>query len=90
MSDVRGLGLLQGIGLVKNKASGKPFSTDGSFAAAVVAECMKRNVWVYPAGGAAPVGDALLIGPPFTITEQEIGDIVRVLRESIDAAVSAG
>ena len=56
----------------------------GAWADQVVAEALRRGVWVYPAGdGNAP--DALLIGPPFTITEAEMDVVVAVVGESISA-----
>jgi len=45
---------------------------------------MKRGVWVYPAGD-GHVPDALLIGPPFTITDAEMDRVVTVVDESINA-----
>jgi adenosylmethionine-8-amino-7-oxononanoate aminotransferase len=50
----------------------------------VVGEALRRGVWVYPAGdGNAP--DALLIGPPFTITTAEMETTVTVVGEAISA-----
>ena len=47
-----------------------------------MAEALRRGVWVYPAGdGNAP--DALLIGPPFTISEAEMDTVVTVLGEAV-------
>jgi adenosylmethionine-8-amino-7-oxononanoate aminotransferase len=53
----------------------------------VVAQCLERGVWVYPSGSGPVVQDALLLGPPFTITDDEIDQLVTVLAASIDAAV---
>ncbi len=36
-----------------------------------------------------PVADALLIGPPFTITDEHIEMIVGVTKEAIDAAAAS-
>ena len=59
-----------------------PYLPDEGMAARVVAEALKLGVWVYPAGdGTAP--DALLIGPPFTITEEEMDTVVTVVGEAI-------
>ena len=32
-------------------------------------------------------GDLVLIGPPFTITESEISELVRLFRIALDAAI---
>ena len=82
VSEVRGLGLMLGVELVADKATGAPYLPDGGMAARVVAEALERGVWVYPAGdGTAP--DALLIGPPFTITEEQMDTVVTVVGEAI-------
>ena len=52
-------------------------------------QAMSRDVWIYPSGSGDPVQDAMMIGPPFTITEEEIDRIVATLRDSIDAAAAA-
>ena len=56
--------------------------------AAVVRECLARDMWIYPAGS-GPVEDAVMIGCPLTVSEGEIETIVDTLRRSIDAAVAA-
>ena len=82
--EVRGLGLMIGIELVSDKAASEPYGPMDRMADQVVAEALRRGVWVYPAGdGNAP--DALLIGPPFTITEAEMDVVVAVVGESISA-----
>ncbi len=76
VTEVRGLGLMVGIELAGGPGSG--------LAGAVVAEAMARGAWVYPAGdGNLP--DALLLGPPFTITDGEMDEVVRIVTESVDA-----
>ncbi|HIM65576.1 MAG TPA: aspartate aminotransferase family protein, partial [Acidimicrobiia bacterium] len=80
--EVRGLGLMIGVELVEDEESGEPYAPTAGMAARVVAEALRRGVWVYPAGdGNAP--DALLIGPPFTISEAEMDTVVTVLGEAV-------
>ena len=82
--EVRGLGLMIGIELVEDKESGRPYGPTTGMAGQVVGEALRRGVWVYPAGdGNAP--DALLIGPPFTITTAEMETTVKVVGEAISA-----
>ncbi|MAG03183.1 MAG: hypothetical protein CL406_01005 [Acidimicrobiaceae bacterium] len=84
VSDVRGLGLMIGIELVEDKELGRPYSPTTGMAGQVVGEALRRGVWVYPAGdGNAP--DALLVGPPFTITTAEMETTVKVVGEAISA-----
>ncbi len=83
VSDVRGLGLLQGIELVDG--TGQPFPRSVEFAQAVAGQAIGRGLWVYPCGS-GPVDDALLIAPPFTISAEEIELLVSTLAASITAA----
>ncbi|MFV0526083.1 MAG: aspartate aminotransferase family protein [Acidimicrobiales bacterium] len=85
VAEVRGLGLLRGVELVADRASGAGFG--GRLTPLVVAEALARGVWIYPAGS-GPVPDGLLFGPPFTITNGEIDEIATVTVAAVDAAVA--
>jgi adenosylmethionine-8-amino-7-oxononanoate aminotransferase len=86
VADRRGRGLLQGIELTRDLETGVDFG--GRLAPLVTAEAMTRDVWLYPAGS-APVPDAILLGPPFTVSDAELETMVGVCVESIDAAVAS-
>jgi adenosylmethionine-8-amino-7-oxononanoate aminotransferase len=59
-------------------------------ASRVVAAGLERGVFVYPATGMArPGGDAVMVTPPFVITDSDIDYIVSRLRAALDD-VSAG
>jgi adenosylmethionine-8-amino-7-oxononanoate aminotransferase len=89
VSSVRGgLGLWAGIELVAQREPHTWFPPAAGFAAKVSAQALTRDVWVYPSGSGDPVQDAIMVGPPFTITEGEIDLIVATLRDSIDAAAA--
>ena len=88
VAEVRGLGLLHGVELVADRASLEPFPAPRAMARKVSAAALDRGVWLYPAGSGSP-RDAVLIGPPFVVTEGEIDLIVSVLTEAIDAAAAA-
>lgn len=55
---------------------------------AVVAAALERDMWVYPAGS-GPVAEAVMVAPPFVVTEAEIDEIVVRLSDSLDAALDA-
>jgi adenosylmethionine-8-amino-7-oxononanoate aminotransferase len=69
--EVRGRGLFYGIEI--------DVSRD-----AVVAAALERGLWVYPAGS-GPVADAVMVAPPFVVTDDEIDIIVGTLLASLDA-----
>jgi adenosylmethionine-8-amino-7-oxononanoate aminotransferase len=72
--DVRGRGMFYGIELSIPQPP-------------VVAEALRRDVWVYPAGS-GPVPSAVMIAPPFVITDDEMEQVVDTLVASLDAVVA--
>jgi adenosylmethionine-8-amino-7-oxononanoate aminotransferase len=87
VAEARGLGLLQALELVKDKETLERFEAGEGISRRVQAIALKKGVFVYVAGS-GEVQDVLLIGPPFTVTEDEIDMIGSVLEESIDMAVA--
>ena len=85
---IRGRGLFYGLELTLDRSTGEPFPLVPKFAVEVVKQALARDVWIYPAGS-GPVRDAVMFGPPFIVTEDEIETMVRVTRQAIDAAVAA-
>jgi adenosylmethionine-8-amino-7-oxononanoate aminotransferase len=69
--DVRGRGLFYGIELDVGRD-------------AVVMAALERDLWVYPAGS-GPVPNAVMVAPPFVVTEAEIECLVAALRDALDA-----
>jgi len=88
VADIRGLGLMQGIELCKDKSTGQAFARSVEFASRVAMEAVDQGVWVYPCGS-GPVADGLLIGPPYTITEDHIETIVGTTKDAITAAANS-
>jgi adenosylmethionine-8-amino-7-oxononanoate aminotransferase len=88
VAEVRGLGLLQAVELVRDRATREPFPAAARVGQRVVVEGILRGVFFYP-GGVDPARDVVCLGPPFVVSDAEIGTIARVLAESIDAAVAA-
>ena len=55
--------------------------------APVIAAALSGDVWVYPAGS-GPVPSAVMIAPPFVITDDELDQVVTTLRSSLDAVAA--
>jgi adenosylmethionine-8-amino-7-oxononanoate aminotransferase len=85
VGDVRGLGLMAGVELVADKKSQEPYARDELIAERVQAAALARGVNIYCCTGLVDGvdGDAILLGPPFIVTDQQLDEIVAVLREAI-------
>lgn len=83
VAEIRGKGLLQAIEIVENRDTLENYEKKEDMAGRITRRALDNGVCVYR-GGNGIVQDVLVIGPPFTISDQEIGDIVQVLSDSIN------
>lgn len=77
VGDVRGLGLMVGIELVRDQKSKGPAARE---AASVVREAMKRGVILLTSG---PQDNVLSLSPPLTITREQLNHAIGVLDEAL-------
>jgi adenosylmethionine-8-amino-7-oxononanoate aminotransferase len=82
VAEVRGLGLLQALEFVRDKASLEPFAKEQRFASRVVAAGLAHGVFVYP-GGCDPARDVVCFGPPLTVTPDEIDFFVGAVEKAL-------
>jgi adenosylmethionine-8-amino-7-oxononanoate aminotransferase len=75
VSDVRGRGFFYGLELRCDRDR-------------VVRAALDRDVWVYPAGS-GPVPNAVMVAPPFIITDSEIDQLVTVLHGALDEVMGS-
>jgi adenosylmethionine-8-amino-7-oxononanoate aminotransferase len=87
VAEVRGLGLLLAVELVRDRATREPFPVATKFTNRVVAAGFGHGVFFYP-GGAGTARDLVCLGPPFTIGDEEIDLIATALPRAIDTAAS--
>ena len=89
VGEIRGRGLLIGLELVADRATREPFPRAARITEAVVGAARDRGLLVYSGTGNANGvdGDTILLGPPFVITEAELGQAVERLGEAIEKAV---
>jgi adenosylmethionine-8-amino-7-oxononanoate aminotransferase len=85
VGDVRGLGLMAGVELVIDKQSRQPYPRSAQVAERIQAACMERGLIVYYGTGVADGrdGDAILVGPPFIVTEAQIDELVNRMGAAI-------
>jgi putrescine aminotransferase len=77
VGDVRGIGLLGAVELVRDKKTKEQFAPTTKGAAAVAAAALKRGLIV------RATINGLVVAPPYVITEDEIRRLASILRESI-------
>lgn len=89
VGDVRGRGLFQAIELVADRKTKTPFDPGLKLHARIKNHAMARHMMSYPMGGTADGkrGDHVLLAPPYIVTEEQVGEIVTRLKDSVDAAL---
>jgi len=86
VGEVRGKGLLLGMEFVADKETRAPFDPAQGVTARIVERAFAKGVLVMP--GAPGLiegvkGDHIAISPPFTVSEAQAEEIVRVVQEAI-------
>jgi adenosylmethionine-8-amino-7-oxononanoate aminotransferase len=91
VGDVRGRGLFQGLEIVADRGTKKPFDPQRKLHAQIKREAMARGLMVYPMGGTVDgaTGDHVLLAPPFIVNKGQIDVIVERLGDAVDAAVAS-
>lgn len=84
--EVRGHGLQLGV-VLGDPATGQPHATPGA-AERVAARARALGLLTYPGSGAVDGvrGDHLLLGPPLSISESEVKELLTLLDEALSAA----
>ena len=87
IGDVRGLGLLCGVELVRERATKISFPPAWGVAKRVAAATLARGLVSYPGVGGADgvAGDHLLYAPPLTMTPDQVDELVAILDASLSA-----
>jgi adenosylmethionine-8-amino-7-oxononanoate aminotransferase len=92
VGEIRGLGLMIGVELVADRAARTPFPRSRRIAERVVAGAREAGLLLYSGTGCADGtdGDAILLGPPFVVTDDEMVRIADGLTDAIGSAVREG
>jgi adenosylmethionine-8-amino-7-oxononanoate aminotransferase len=91
VGEVRGRGLLLGVELVRDRATREPFPRAARLVEAVVRAAHERGLLLYSGTGNANGvdGDAVVLGPPFVVTDEELVRIADGLAEALEAALAS-
>jgi len=75
--------------LVRDRSTKAPFPRAAKLVEAVVRSARERGLLLYSGTGNADGvdGDAILLGPPFIVTDEELVRIADGLGEALDAAL---
>lgn len=87
VGDVRGKGLLAAVELVADRGTKAPFPRAARVAERLTAAAFAEGLVVWPNVGHVDGtdGDLVMLGPPLTITEKEVAELVRRLSAALAA-----
>ncbi len=89
VGDIRGRGLMVGVELVRDRETTEPYPRAARLTEAVVRIARERGLLLYAGTGNADGvdGDVIVLGPPFVVTDDELGRIAGGLGDAIDLAL---
>ncbi|KAL7943942.1 pyridoxal phosphate-dependent transferase [Trichoderma barbatum] len=87
VGEIRGRSLFLGIEFVQDRVSKQPFKPGVKFGSRIQEAAHNRGLAVYPGSGTADGvnGDHVILAPPLTITEDELEEVVMLLKAAYDA-----
>lgn len=84
IGDVRGKGLLLAMEFVSDRTNKLPFPAELGVTSRIIDRAFQRGLLVYPAaGGVDGAGDAIIVAPPLTISEDEMDLLLHMLEETV-------
>ncbi len=85
VGDVRGVGLLWGIEIVRDRKTREPFDPQLKVSRRLYEACLDEGLIIYPGSGSreGQDGDHFLIAPAFTVTPAEIDELLSRLHRGL-------
>ncbi|MAH83312.1 MAG: aspartate aminotransferase family protein [Rhodospirillaceae bacterium TMED8] len=89
IGDIRGRGLFQGIELVADRVTKKPFDPEYRLSRCIKDNAMALGLICYPGSGTADGrnGDHVLLAPPFIITPDQLDEMVDMLARAVESSL---
>ena len=87
VAEIRGKGMLQALELVRDRDTLESFGLEDNVTGTVVAAGIANGAFFYP-GGAGSAQDVICLGPPLTISEDELDLLVTTLVKTLDDAMA--
>ncbi len=86
VGDIRGIGLMVAVEFVADRATDEPFAASRGVTDLVLKAALAQDLLLYPVrGGADGInGDAVLLGPPLSISDEEVFQVVERLASSLE------
>src|SRR5690606_8567157 len=83
--DMRGRGLFWALEFVQDRETKEPFPASLGLAWRIRQRALEKGLIVYWSQGCADGqnGDLILLGPPLIITEEQLAELVALLREAV-------
>lgn len=83
VGDIRGRGMMIGIELVQDKSTQTPLDPDRLTGQRICRRALELGVWI------RPLGDVIILMPPLTATDDELGWLASVVSEAIESEFSS-
>jgi adenosylmethionine-8-amino-7-oxononanoate aminotransferase len=77
VGDVRNIGLMAGVELVRDKKTKEPYGWEEKMVWRVAYQARENGVFI------RPLGNVMVIMPPLSISEQNLNQLLKVIRDSI-------
>lgn len=89
IGNIRGIGLMWGLELVADRDTKAPFDYKSHLAQKLADHAFQNGLIIYPGSGSVDgvQGDHFMIGPPLTITEPQIDELIDILTSSLEAVI---
>jgi hypothetical protein len=89
VGEIRGIGLLNAVEFVADRHTKEPFPRTDGVTERITRAAFERGLTVYPCTSAVDghVGDAVMLGPPLSVTDDDLDEMVDRLVASVLATM---